>query len=595
MRKIRLLGILPYRELMELVVRISKDFDEIEIDCYTGNLEEGRAIAEKTLSEKAYDMILSRAGTAELLRAEFRQIPVVEIPISFEDVFYSVLLTRSYQEQFSVMCYPSLARAFRTLRTLLNYSFDITEIHPETDVRSHIQKLQETGITMIVGDVITTNVAKELGLNTILVLSGENSVHEALSSVSVLLPSFRFCNDFNESIVGKSKNSPFEILVTDEKGNILFSTFKEKGEVQQEILKYIKESNCIRNSDIKEKNIKIGKQLFHIYFNRKENESGISLYCYCQEIFRKESGKNCSIFLEDNIDDEGYVFRSAFGATNSVGKARDAVCYSAASPLPVLILGEPGTGKDAAARNIHGRSIYKNSPFFIIDCEEATTREWNRFFDKDSSPLYYINSVLFFKNIQGLAPKIMKRLQDILSSSDLLRSNKFIFSGVIKGDGKIPEFADFLLNRIHCILLQSLPVRERKEELRSILVIYINEMNILLGKQIAGFEPKAEEEFLQFSWPGNITQVKRVIYDLVATAKENFITLDAVKAHLRNEIFTHSEEYTYNIDLSKTLNEINYDVVRIVMQQENSNQTKTAQRLGIGRATLWRILKSHEE
>lgn len=48
-------------------------------------------------------------------------------------------------------------------------------------------------------------------------------------------------------------------------------------------------------------------------------------------------------------------------------------------------------------------------------------------------------------------------------------------------------------------------------------------------------------------------------------------------------------------DLNRTLDDINYDIIRIVLQEENMNRERTAKRLGISRSTLWRILKSHEE
>ena len=47
------------------------------------------------------------------------------------------------------------------------------------------------------------------------------------------------------------------------------------------------------------------------------------------------------------------------------------------------------------------------------------------------------------------------------------------------------------------------------------------------------------------------------------------------------------------LDLCKPLSEIQYDVIRLVLQEENGNQSRSAARLGISRSTLWNTLKKH--
>lgn len=221
-----------------------------------------------------------------------------------------------------------------------------------------------------------------------------------------------------------------------------------------------------------------------------------------------------------------------------------------------------------------------------------TDREWSRFFNKTSSPLLAVNSTIIFKSIEMISPTNARRLQKLIEESTLCRSNKVIFTAI--STGEIPPFARYLLDEVQCMLLQPLPIRKRIEDLRNILVIYMNELNIELGKQIIGFEEKAREIFLDYSWPGNITQLKRVLREIMTGTEGALITSDKVKYYIRNEIFENTEDMNYNIDLNQTLNEINYDIVRMVMKEENMNQSKTAERLGVGRTTIWRILKQNE-
>ena len=107
-------------------------------------------------------------------------------------------------------------------------------------------------------------------------------------------------------------------------------------------------------------------------------------------------------------------------------------------------------------------------------------------------------------------------------------------------------------------------------------------------------EKEALEEFLSYSWPGNITQVKRVLRQIMGSTEGALITKDTVKKFIRNEVFENMDDLSFNIDLNQTLSDINYDVIRLIMKQENMNQSRTAERLGVGRTTIWRILKQHE-
>ena len=104
-------------------------------------------------------------------------------------------------------------------------------------------------------------------------------------------------------------------------------------------------------------------------------------------------------------------------------------------------------------------------------------------------------------------------------------------------------------------------------------------------------------ELLRFSWPQNFEQLKRVMENLAVRAGENRITAEHVADVLRSEMNLAQGEtgQTSNtiIDLTQSLDDINKDIVRIVLDQTDGNQTEAAARLGIGRSTLWRMLNSN--
>ena len=177
---ISVLAIIPYAELTRQVERAAANFPGLRVTCRTGNLDQGLEIAREELKKNHYDIILSRGGTAEILRKNIRDICIQEISVSFEDVFYAMMLARSYKEKYALVSFPALTKQARTFNDLLGYDLEIRSIHSREEAQIELRRLKELNYTMIVGDVITSQIAGELGMNYILIMSGENSINDAL-------------------------------------------------------------------------------------------------------------------------------------------------------------------------------------------------------------------------------------------------------------------------------------------------------------------------------------------------------------------------------------------------------------------------------
>jgi len=123
---------------------------------------------------------------------------------------------------------------------------------------------------------------------------------------------------------------------------------------------------------------------------------------------------------------------------------------------------------------------------------------------------------------------------------------------------------------------------------------YINRLNVQLGKQVIGFESKALMALKVFPWENNLAQLQRIIKELMLLTDTAYISYENTMRILHKETAVWSSSDTkhqVNLDLTQTLNKINYDIIRLILAEEGNNHTKTAKRLGISRSTLWRILK----
>ena len=139
-----------------------------------------------------------------------------------------------------------------------------------------------------------------------------------------------------------------------------------------------------------------------------------------------------------------------------------------------------------------------------------------------------------------------------------------------------------------CGFVLRLPsLAERREDIRSICSLLLNECNRELGRQVTGFQPEAFGLLETFSWPGNLGQLRRVVYSLVLSAQGSYISAGAVRSVLQEQPRSSLDG---GIDLSKTLEEMEKEILSLVLRQEDMNQTRAAKRLGISRSTLWRKL-----
>ena len=181
MRKIRVLAIAPYEALKTQILALAEGFDEIEITPFVGDLEEGLEIAEANFHGN-FDIVLSRGATAELLRAKL-SIPVVGIDISIYDILFALRLSDADTDETAIVSFADLRDNVRTLSTLTEYRLDCFIIPEAKDARSVLIECKRKGYKTVLCDMIADRIAKELGLNSFLITSGESSIINAFKEI----------------------------------------------------------------------------------------------------------------------------------------------------------------------------------------------------------------------------------------------------------------------------------------------------------------------------------------------------------------------------------------------------------------------------
>ena len=128
--------------------RAAEAYPGLRVDVQTGDLEEGVAIVRRS-PPGDYDAILSRGGTAEMIR-RVTNLPVVEIQTSVYDVLRCIRLAQNYSSLYAIVGFPSITEPAHILCDLLRYDIDILTVHAPQEVERTLRTLQEKGYRMVI-------------------------------------------------------------------------------------------------------------------------------------------------------------------------------------------------------------------------------------------------------------------------------------------------------------------------------------------------------------------------------------------------------------------------------------------------------------
>lgn len=587
MEQIRIVGVAPNDNLRIMMEDISNSYPNIKFTCFTGDLLEG-ANTIKNYDLDTIDVVISRGGTALLLKKLFN-IPIVEVHITVYDILRAVYLAKYHMRKKAIVGFKNITEKATILCDLLEIEYDIVTINDKDSARDILLQLKNQDFEVIICDTVTSLIATELNLNPILIGSNEESINAAFNRAIEIGKSQVTINKENKLLNQINHYSPFKIIVLDNKLNLMKHISSDnipKDLINTSINNY-KKKNFSSTSSIKTKyrnslySITYQHELFvrtnyHVFYIDKTNldlaiSNSISEYTaldVSEDI--KKNFLNIFSIMEKNLQNE-------------------IIAYSK-SKEPILIYGEKGTPITELIKIVFSNTEY-NSSLWIIDCSSISSSTWQTLFSSTKSPLTNTGITICLKNLQDLSLEDFKYFQNYSEDTLLFKRCKIICAYEYK---KSDDSLNMLENIKHKFLNLKIPsLRENKSILYSLITLYVNESNNLYGKNVIGFEPEALNIFANYNWPENHLQLNRIIKQLVLQTRGSFIHDKNVTYLLNNEKIPLKENENTTYFYDKSLEEINYEIIKYIIEEEG-NQTKAAERLGISRSTIWRILKKYE-
>lgn len=311
-------------------------------------------------------------------------------------------------------------------------------------------------------------------------------------------------------------------------------------------------------------------------------------------------------------------FEELTGSSPVMQKLFDQILRIAPTSANVLIIGESGTGKELVARAIHKNSSRSAGPFVAINCaaipenlleSELFGHAKGAFTDAraDRKGLFQQaqGGTILLDEIGdfplGLQAKLLRAMEqrtvrpvggdkEIPFDARILTATNRDLEAAVE-EGRYRE--DFYF-RINVIQLDLPPLRARGTDVlliaRRLLDLFAREMN----KRVTDFLPSVAERLLNYDWPGNVRELRNVMERAVALTEFEKLIVDDLPERIRNY-----RQSTFRIDTSnpaelQTLEAVEQQYIRRVMESVQGNRTEAARILGVDRKTLYRRLKQDE-
>jgi arginine utilization regulatory protein len=317
-----------------------------------------------------------------------------------------------------------------------------------------------------------------------------------------------------------------------------------------------------------------------------------------------------------------YTFDDIIGSHDSIIKLKILEQRIARSSSSVLVIGETGTGKELVVQSIHSASPRKNGPFVAQNCSAfpATLLESILFGTvkgsftgaEDRPGLFELahGGTLFLDEINSMPIELQSKLLRVLQDGTLRRigDNKIkqVDTRIIACMNIDPEEAVRnkelrldLYYRLNVVSLTVPPLRERKSDIPTLTIHFIDMYNRKLNCRVSGISEETSNTFFAHSWPGNVRELQHVIEHAMNIMSGQVIELEHLPAYLRqqNNLKTGgkgAESIEGSSSLPEILNSVERKYLIQALNRCDGNISKAAILLGIPRQTLQYKLKMHK-
>ncbi|MFL6738915.1 MAG: sigma-54-dependent transcriptional regulator [Sphingomicrobium sp.] len=319
------------------------------------------------------------------------------------------------------------------------------------------------------------------------------------------------------------------------------------------------------------------------------------------------------------------------GAASEFRASLAVAAKAARNRLPILIIGEPGTGKETFARAIHHASLRAKGTFVQVDCKAVAANIIDSelfghvpgafpgaFSERVGRIVEADGGTLMLDEVGSLPSETQERLDRVLATGEVRPvgcngSNSVDVRLIATFSRPLPDdFHPGLAERISNTTVTLPPLRERSGDIpplaRHLLTRFAEEP----GMRALSIGNDALAVLMRYGWPGNVRQLAGVLFRAALQAEGNSLTANdfphiAIQSRFsgrRSDVSPDIGKTSTDAAMAgapgvtlycqdghlRTLEEIEADIIRLAIGHYRGRMTEVARRLGIGRSTLYRKL-----
>lgn len=328
--------------------------------------------------------------------------------------------------------------------------------------------------------------------------------------------------------------------------------------------------------------------------------------------------------LEEKIsdtEDENEII----GQSARIKEVKNLIDKVAESDLTVLITGENGVGKELIAKEIFKKSDRRKENYITISCaslpEDLIERELfgyerGAFLGATTSKKGILEEAdggtVFLDEISAMDLKAQSKVLRVIEYGEFRRvgGNKsrrvdvrFIVSTNkdLKEETEKGKFRKDLYHRLTAFPIEVAPLRDRKDDIPMLANYFLNKIVKDLRREIPVISGDAMKYLMEYSYPGNIRELKNMIERMVILCNNRNIDVEDLPLEIKMKSDTVENKTVIGVGPLKNileqeiyaLDEVEKVVIAMALQKTRWNKQETSKLLGIGRTTLYEKIRKY--